>query len=216
MDGENSKQSNESSGWQYKTSDAADSQQTNQLTENDEDRSDSDSQMLHQDDYLQSSDSKDAVPSATETISWTASEFIAHKKTISWYAILVFATLIVASAVFLITHDKISTFVILFVGIIFGIYAARKPRTIKLTVDHSGVTIGEHFYAYAQFRSFAMVEEGAFSSIVFMPLRRFMPLITVYYDPKDEQKITSILSDRIPLDTHKLDYVEQFMRRIRF
>lgn len=149
-------------------------------------------------------------------VSWTASEFIAHQKSFSWYALLVLITAVVAAAIFFLTKDKVSTTVVVLAAIVFGVYASRKPRTIGYKVDNAGLTIGQKFYDYGQFRSFAIMDEGAFSSIVFMPLQRFLPLITVYYDPKDEQRIVDTLSDQLPLDTHKLGLLDQFMRRIRF
>ncbi|HSW79702.1 MAG TPA: hypothetical protein VLG47_02905 [Candidatus Saccharimonadales bacterium] len=155
-------------------------------------------------------------PKNESSFKWAASEFIAHQKSIGWYSVLILVTIVVAGGVFFLTHDKISTFVILIVALVFGVAASRKPRIIEYVVDNSGLSIGQHFYEYAVFRSFAILQDGPFTSIVFMPIKRFMPLITVYYDPKDEQKIMSILSNRMPLDTHRLDFMDQFMRRIRF
>jgi hypothetical protein len=39
-----------------------------------------------------------------------------------------------------------------------------------------------------------VVPEGAFNSIVFMPLKRFAVPLSIYYDPKDEDKIIAVLS----------------------
>src|SRR5579872_7250368 len=47
-----------------------------------------------------------------ETVSWSASEFIAHHKTASWYLQLVLGAIILAALVFFITHDKLSVVVI--------------------------------------------------------------------------------------------------------
>ncbi len=170
----------------------------------------------HPDEYAPQPANHPFSVSHDDAVSWSASEFIAHQKSAGWYAILFLVIVVTALAVFYLTRDKISTGAILFVGAIFGILAARKPRTLGYRVDSAGLTIGERSFDYDQFRSFAVVDEDAFSSIVFMPLRRFMPLITIYYDPKDEQKIVTILANRLPLETHQLDAIDQLMRRIRF
>jgi hypothetical protein len=151
-----------------------------------------------------------------ETATWSASEFIHHQKSVGWYGMLTLATAVLAAGVYLLTKDKISTSVIIIVAIVLGISAARAPRTLEYKLDEAGLTIGEKFYAYGQFRSFALVQEGAFSSIVFMPLKRFMPLLTIYYAPADEAKVVAVLSDHLPMETHQLDMVDQLMRRIRF
>jgi hypothetical protein len=61
-----------------------------------------------------------------------------------------------------------------------------------------------------------VVPEGAFSSIVFMPLKRFAPLTTIYYAPEDESKIITILTDRLPFEERKAAAIDSLMKRVRF
>ena len=93
---------------------------------------------------------------------------------------------------------------------------ARKPRELEYNVDDGGLTIGGKHYPYNLFRAFTIAEEDHFHSIDFMPLKRFMPVISIYYDPADEDQIAEVLSAHLPLETHKHDPVEKLMRRIRF
>jgi hypothetical protein len=173
--------------------------------------------MPHPDEYLPDNPAAQTPPdNSEEAVSWSGSEFIEHHKSFSWYAMLGLVTIAVAAVVFLATRDKISTGMIIFAAIILGFAAARKPRTLNYHVNGSGLTIGQKFYGYDQFRSFAVVDEQAFSSVVFMPLRRFMPSLTIYYEPKDEKKIVDILVDRLPMEPHELALIDQLMRRIRF
>ena len=151
-----------------------------------------------------------------DSVSWSASEFIAHHKSFGWYAALAGVTAMVVAAVLWLTKDKITAAIIVFVAIMLGVAGARKPRTLPYRLDMGGLSIGEKFYDYGQFRSFAVVDEGPFSSIVFMPLRRLMPLITVYYDPRDEENIVGVLSEHLPLENHELALIDKLMRRIRF
>lgn len=149
-------------------------------------------------------------------VSWTASEFIAHEKGVGWYLALVLATAMLATLIYLLTKDKISSGVVILAAIIFGAYAARKPRTLEYRLDDSGLTIAGKFYDYSQFRSFVVIQEGAFPSITFMPLKRFMPSLTVYYSPQDEQKITDLLADQLPIENRGHDPLDRFLHRIRF
>ena len=153
---------------------------------------------------------------ATKPLEWSASEFIAHQKSASWYLRLAIAAIIFAALVFLLTHDKISTGVVLFAGLCLGIFGARKPRTLDYKLDESGLKIGEKFYSYDTFKSFAVMKEGAFSSIMLLPLKRFMPALSLYFDPQDESKIANILADRLPFEDRKHDAVDSLMHRIRF
>jgi hypothetical protein len=149
-------------------------------------------------------------------LSWTASEFIAHHKTTNWYVSLAGAAILGAFVVWLLTKDKISAAVVLFGALFFGIYAGRQPRQLPYNIYAHGLSIGNKYHAYDEFRSFSVVPEGAFSSIVFTPLKRFGQLLTIYYAPEDEDKIIDILEDRLPYEEHKHDMVDNLMRRIRF
>jgi len=130
--------------------------------------------------------------------------------------LLALVTIVIAGLVYILIRDVISTSVVVICAIILGIYAARQPRQLSYRLDEDGVTIGNKQYSYNDFRSFAVVPEGAFSSIVFMPLRRFSPLTTLYYAPEDEDRIVDLLGDRLPLEDYTHDPVERLMHRIRF
>ncbi|HSX53062.1 MAG TPA: hypothetical protein VLF90_01695 [Patescibacteria group bacterium] len=149
-------------------------------------------------------------------VHWTASEFIGHSKTAGWYILLVIAALVVAGLVFLLTKDKISSVMIVIAALIFAVFAARKPRELDYQVDSHGLQIGPKAYPYGTFRSFSIVDEGAIESIWLMPLKRFMPILTIYFDPKDGPKIVNMMAQFLPVENHKLDPIDRLMQRLRF
>jgi hypothetical protein len=151
-----------------------------------------------------------------EVITWTASEFIAHHKTGSWYVLLLLASCMAAGLIWFMTKDIVSAVVVVFAGAMLATYAARKPRQLSYQLDPAGLTIGDKHLSYNEFRSFSVVPEGAFSSIVFSPLKRFGTLTTIYYDPQDEARIVDAISQRLPHEEHRLDAIDGMMRRIRF
>lgn len=150
------------------------------------------------------------------SISWTASEFVGHHKSINWYMLLLFATSVVAMLVWLMTRDVISTFVVIFAGAIFATYAGRQPRELQYQIDPSGLTIGNKHFPYSDYRSFSVVPEGAFASIVLMPLKRFGTATTIYFGPDEGDEILRLLSSRLPHEQHKPDLLDSLLRRIRF
>lgn len=156
------------------------------------------------------------APVGLEPVSWTASEFIAHEKTVGWYGMLALATGVVGGLIFLVTRDFISTSMVIFGAILFGIYANRQPRQLPYRLDQRGLHIGQRYYDLGQFRSFSVVQEGAFASIILMPLRRFAPLTPIYYAPEAEDKIVDILASQLPYAEYRHDVVERLMRQIRF
>jgi hypothetical protein len=157
-----------------------------------------------------------ANPTEPAGVNWTASEFIAHHKNASWYMALAGITILATIVVYLFTKDKISAVVVIVVSICFGVIAARKPRVLQYSVNSDGVHMGEKFYPYSLFKSFSLVEEDAAESIWLMPLKRFMPIMTMYFDPADQDRITQTLSAFLPLENREPDVVDKFMHRIRF
>jgi hypothetical protein len=149
-------------------------------------------------------------------VTWTASEFIAHEKTSAWYLGLAGVTVVLSALGFLITRDLFTIFIIVFCAGIFGYMAARQPRQLEYGLSPSGIHIGPKFYPYGDFTAFAVIEEGKFSSIDFMPMKRFAPILSIYYDPAQEASVLEVLSQHLPFANHKRTAVDELMHKIRF
>jgi len=153
---------------------------------------------------------------ASDTVSWTASEFIAHQKSAGWYGVLGIVAFIFATTIYLLTRDVITTGFVIFGAFVLGYYASRQPRELQYRLDGNGVSIGDKHYDYEAFRSFSIVTEGAFSSIIFMPLKRFAPLRAIYFAPVEEDRIINLLTPHLPFEDYTHDAVDRLMRHIRF
>lgn len=149
-------------------------------------------------------------------VTWTALEFIAHQKSASWFVAMGGVAAVIAVLVYIITRDVFNLVVILIAAVIFAVAAGRPPRQMQYTVDDHGIEIGRRFYPYSEFRSFSIADEGPFRSLVFMPLKRFMPQMTIYYDPEDEDRIGEVLIEHLPMHEHRHDMTDRLMKRIRF
>jgi hypothetical protein len=153
---------------------------------------------------------------SAQTITWTASEFVAHAKSLGWYVGLAAAAAVLTAAIFLITRDFVSVGVVIIGAILLGIYGGHQPRQLQYQLDTSGLGIGQKHFGYDQFRSFSIIPEGAFDSIVFMPLKRFAIPTTIYFAPEDKDKIVTMLVDRVPFEERGHDAIDRLMQRIRF
>lgn len=158
----------------------------------------------------------DKINDSSRDVSWSASEFIAHEKNITWYVILAIVTIVVSAVVYLLTKDKISTGMIILVGVIFGVYAARKPRLLNYKLDNFGLTVQSKLFNYDSFKSFSIAENSVIPNIILMPLKRFMPSLSIYLDPTSEEEVIKLLSEHLAQDIHRQDIVERFMLHIRF
>lgn len=155
-------------------------------------------------------------PSASSPVSWSASEFIAYHKNAGWYLLALLVVAVIAGGVFLITGDVISVVSIVVLGILFLVFASRKPRVLQYSVDDKGVTVGQKLYAFKELRSFAVIDEGAMHSISLYPLKRFMPPVSIYYEPQDEASIVDLLGNFLPKEDKNQDMVDRLMHKIRF
>ncbi len=147
---------------------------------------------------------------------WSASEYIDHHKSIEWYAVLVLASVLLGGLLYLVTRDWISVVVVLLAAGMFGISGAKKPRTLTYRITESGVQVAGKLYPYEDIKVFSVVNEGGVSSIQLLPLRRFMPPLSIYYPPDMEEPIFNALANYLPHEENKHDPVDRLMKRLRF
>jgi hypothetical protein len=149
-------------------------------------------------------------------ITWTASEYVAHHKSPLWYAAFIIGVSIVCALVYLVTHDRVSTIALIIIAILFVLVAARKPRIITYSIDSEGITIGERFHRFEEFRSFTVHEEDAFVNIELLPLKRLMPLMSVYCPPENEDDVLDMMATHLPYSKPSNSLGDNIARRIRF
>jgi hypothetical protein len=157
---------------------------------------------------------EDLPPEAS--ISWTAPEFLSHEKTGVWFVGLTLITIIATGVFYLTTHSIVTAAAIIVGGLMLGVYGGREPRQLEYRLGHSSLSIGDRQFPYENFRAFSIIKDGDIVSIDFMPLKRFSPILTVYFHPDDEAAITNLLSSRLPYEARKLDAIERLMRNLHF
>jgi hypothetical protein len=162
------------------------------------------------------SPTQSAQPAAIGPIEWTASEYISHSKSPSWYLALIGGAVVFGAIIYLLTKDIISVVSIAVVALVFGIAASRKPRVLHYSIDAHGIKAGQKYFPLGSFKSFSVIQEGPVNSIYLLPLKRLMPALTMYYPPEEEKKILDALSSFLPEERRQQDTVDRLMRKIRF
>ncbi len=166
-------------------------------------------------DYNQDYNDQEPQP-LNNQIEWTASEYIANPKGMSWFVILAAGSIVLAIIVYFVSRDIVPTVVIATLGIIVGIFAARQPQTLPYRIDNQGIHIGQKFYPYSSFKAFSVAQEHAIGFIQLLPLKRFMPPLVIHYAPEDQDNIADVLSAYLPYEEYKADPVDNLTRRLRF
>lgn len=160
---------------------------------------------------------RQAVPQPVgESLAWTATEYIEHKKNTGWFFGLAAAALCLGVAVWFIARDIFLTAMVVFGAAIFGVYAARRPKETSYGLEGSYLTIGSRSYDLGDFRSFSVTPEGPLLAIELTPMKRFATYTVVYCHPKDQEKIAELLSAYLPMTPPRNDLTDQFLRRIHF
>lgn len=154
---------------------------------------------------------------ANDDIAWTASEYIAYDKSSSWYTLLATVAVILSVMIYFITGRSIISGLVPLVGaMVFAVYGRRPPRELEYRVADGILSVGSRDFPLDTFRSFGVVREGAFSSISFMPLKRFAPPLSIYYAPNDQDAIVAYLADYLPVEERHQDFIERLMHHLRF
>lgn len=155
-------------------------------------------------------------PPAQSSVSWTASEFVSNHKDPRWFFLFFLALAACLAATYFFTKDVFTVITIAIVGVLFVIIANRKPRQLPYAVDSQGVTIANKFHPYGLFKSFSLSSEGVIGCINFIPLKRFMPEISIYFPPEEGENIINIISEHLPNDQKAERNLDKFARKIRF
>lgn len=150
------------------------------------------------------------------SVTWTASEYIAHQKSLKWYLVLGSSSAIITILVFAVTQNILSGLVVAMACMALGVFAARQPETKQYTISEDGVQTGDKFFPYRTFKSYSIVDEDALSCVWLRPMKRFMPTVAMYYAPEDEQKIIDMLDNFLPQEDRQHDMMDRISRRIRF
>jgi hypothetical protein len=151
-----------------------------------------------------------------KSISWSAPEFHDHEKSARWYVYIVFGIIVLAAALYLLSRSIMTPIVVIFGGIVIIYYANNKPGDLQYQLTRQGIQIGKKYYTYDEFRLFVVVPDSPLPEFMLIPVKRFMPALSVRYASDDENKIFTMLSEYLPYVERRPDLIESIMHRIHF
>lgn len=157
-----------------------------------------------------------AVAAPLQPVAWTASEYISHAKGASWFMLLGIGLFVLVAVVYVLTRDIFASIGVGIAGVAFAAFSVRPPRVLNYAINETGIQIGGRFYSYHEFKSFSVMHDGPLPSILLMPLKRFLPPITIFFDPQTEDEIVNVLSAYLPHESKQPDAVDKLMSRLRF
>lgn len=164
-----------------------------------------------------SEDESSPINESNQSLTWTvSSESHSYEKSSSWYLILAVVTVIVAGILYLLTKSIITPVVIVVCGIIAGFYSKRQLPQLDYLINSQGIRIGSKQYRYDHFRLFIITTGLPFPELTLIPVKRFMPSISVRYSSEVEKKLLDILSQHLPYEERRPDFIDALMHRVHF
>lgn len=160
-------------------------------------------------------DRPESAPAARSEISWEASEFIHHEKDWRWFAVLLaLAAVLAAVAVW----AKQWSFAVLLavMTLTTAYFANRRPRVLRYRIGPAGIDIEDRHYDFGSFSAFGVTSDASVYTIVLLPVKRFAPAMSIYFDPKDGEKIVDVLAAHLPMERVEPDIVDKLTRKLRF
>ena len=151
---------------------------------------------------------------AKKIINWEAQEYIVRKKNPLWFVIM--GVVVVALLIGTIWMGDWSFTVLIVVAVIaLLLYVLRPPRKLHYVLDNKGLTEGNKFYSYGDFKSFGILKEDNHYSIVLTPRKRFNPRNNVFFPEAQGEEIVDMFGEHLPMEPVELDLLDKLIRLLR-
>lgn len=156
--------------------------------------------------------SADAVQD--DLVSWEASEYIHYEKGPSWYIGLLIIGLIGAWLTY-VYIDTITAVVVALITLAVYFNSQKTPRVLRYTLSDQGLSVGEKHFDFLDFISFSIVEERGITSVSLLPIKRYLPPLSLYFAPEDQDQILNKLSQFIPFEQRSLSIADRIIERLK-
>jgi hypothetical protein len=150
-----------------------------------------------------------------DNYSWQASEYIFHQKPLWWYGTLwLLAAGLCAGLAFFQQWLSIAVVVVMTGAVV--VYSRKPPRTLNYRIDANGVTIEDKTLPHSQFKSFSVWEDVGWHEVDLEPNKRFAPRITLICESDDTDQIVALMTQHLPRQDRRPDWIERATRYLRF
>lgn len=150
-----------------------------------------------------------------EPVHWQAHEYIHHDKTPFWFVVFaILALALTAAAIFIIQSVTFAILVPVMAAALL-VYTHRPPRLLDYTISAKGLYVNDHLYPFSDFKGFGVIHDGEEYSIMLIPVKRFMPGVSVYFPEEAGEAIVDMLGARLPMQELHLDMVDRVIRKLR-
>lgn len=147
---------------------------------------------------------------------WSASEYVKYDKNTLWFVGLAVVALAFIAVDFLVFKSYTFSVLVVVMVIAIVVLSLRPARTIDYTLSgDQGLYIGEKLYHFSEFKSFSLIQDHGQHSLMLIPVKRFLPGVSVYFPEEAGEKIVDIFGARLPMENRKLDIIDIVVQKLR-
>jgi hypothetical protein len=149
-------------------------------------------------------------------ISWQALEYKRKDKTADWYWAVGLISLSIVIISFIIHNALFAILIIISTGILMS-FSINPPKTMEITMNQRGITVGNERYPFISLESFwidAMDEND--QKILLKSKKTLMPLITVPLEEHDHMDIREYLLQYLKEEEMHEPLLKKIMERLGF
>jgi hypothetical protein len=149
-----------------------------------------------------------------QPIQWQAPEYVQERRSPWWFiGFWIVAVLLMVVAFFVLRSWSFALLVPAMAAALM-IYSHRPPRILNYVLSGKGIYINEKLHPMSEFRSFGIMRDEAIPSIMFIPIKRFRPALTIHFPEEIGEAVVDFLGHQIPMQELKLDVFDQIIRKL--
>jgi len=150
-----------------------------------------------------------------EPVRWQATEYIHHEKGPLWFVLFAVVVIgLIALAIFIIQSVTFAILIPVMAAALL-VYVNRPPRVLNYALSPKGLYINDHLHPFGEFKGFGVIHDGKEYSVVLLPIKRFQPVVSVYFPEEAGEAIVDALGTRLPMQELHLDFVDRIIRKLR-
>ena len=150
-----------------------------------------------------------------EPVQWQAAEYIQHEKTPTWYVGFIAVVVVLMVAAILIMQTWTFAVLIPVMAVALMVYTHRPPRLLNYVLSQKGLHINDQLHPMGEFKSFGVIQESERNTLVFVPVKRFKPGLTVFFPSEAGEQIVDLLGGYLPMRDEQQDIFDRIVRKLR-
>lgn len=150
-----------------------------------------------------------------EKLSWHTVEHHHTEKNTDWYWIVGIVSISIA-IIAIIMNNIIFAILIIVSAFTLSLFASVKPKIMEVTLDRSGITMGQTRYPYANIQSFWVETREHTPKLILKSKKVFMPFITAFIEDVDPDEVRHHLLQHLQEEEHVEPFLEKLMIYLGF